>query len=201
MNDALRFSQQVDQALAGRLPRHAVLFLGNTPPIYTALGLPSQKLVMNQGTLRKVITKHTLTAAIVKCLPALLANPVMIFESATEPKALAVMIDAKDRDGKTIIAIIHISRRHGRHVIHRVASVYGKNNACWFIKQIQEGRMLYADKEKALRWSQSARLRLPGEVTASRRRKIVARTLHKVKEPQRLNPLKKPKKKGSDHAD
>ena len=201
MSDALIFSRQVDDVLAGKAPRDSILTLGDIPQVYLSLGVPRFKLVMTQGTMRKIITKHNVTIRTIKRLPALLEKPVMVFRSATTPNALVALINATDRNGNAVIAAIHPDRHHQQHRVNLIASVYGKNRIRWFIDQIAEGRLLYVDKEKALRWSRSARLQLPGEVTAARHSKVIARAPHKVKENCPAKKRRNPQKKGSDHED
>lgn len=199
MSDALIFSKQVDDVLAGRASRDFALSLGDIPAIYVPLGVQRFKLVMMQTTLRKIIQKHALSVGTIKQLPGLLKAPIMIFRSATEPDALVAAIDAKDKNGDTVIAVIHPNQRHKQHRVNLIASVYGKSRACWFREQIEKGRLLYADKEKALRWSQSARLQLPGEVTAKRHVLNIPHHQRTVKDNSRLKTLKIPEKKGSEH--
>ncbi|MCK5384586.1 MAG: hypothetical protein KAJ29_03350 [Alphaproteobacteria bacterium] len=198
MTDAL-FFRQVDDVLAGKAARDLVLVLGDIPSVYLSLSVPCFKLIMTQQTLQKIITKHTLTVSIIKRLPVLLHSPVMVFKSASEPGAIVAMIDAKDKNGNTIIAIIHPDRRHKQHHVNLIVSVYGKNRTRWFIEQIEEERLLYADKEKTLQWSRSAQLQLPGEVTAARHGQIIKRRLHEVKDNEHPKPLTIHRKKGSDH--
>lgn len=193
------FSRQVDDVLAGKAARDLVLILGDIPGVYLSLGVPRFKLIMTQRTLQKIITKHTLTASVIKRLPALLRSPVMIFKSATELDAIVAMIDATDKNGNIVIVVIHPDRRHKQHRINLIASVYGKDRARWFTEQIEKGRLLYADKEKALRWSQSARLQLPGEVTATRHKNTIPRRPYEVKDHGHFKAPIIPKKKGPDH--
>ncbi len=199
MTDALTFSRQVDDVLAGCASRDFSLTLGDIPAVYVSLGVQQFKLVIMQSTLRKIIQKHALSVGTIKQLPGLLKAPIMVFRSATEPDALVAVIDAKDKNGDTVIAIIHPDRRHKQHRVNLIASVYGKSRACWFREQIDKGLLLYADKEKALRWPQSARLQLPGEVTATRHTTNIPRCLQTVKGNPHLKTLKLPEKKGSDH--
>ena len=199
MANTLIFSRQVDDVLAGRVARDSALILGDIPQVYLSLGVPRFKLVMTQGTLRKITVKHNVTILTIKRLPALLETPIMVFRSATEPDALVALINATDRNGNAVIAAIHPDRHHQQHRVNLIASVYGTNRARWFIDQIDEGRLLYADKEKALRWSRSARLQLPGEVTAARHSKIITPALHKVKENSPAKNAVTPRKKGSEH--
>jgi hypothetical protein len=196
MMTSLIFPRQVDYVLAGKGAQDLVL--GDIPHVYLPLGVPHLKLIMGHRTLHKIITKHSLTTSVIKRLPAFLQCPLMFFRSATAPGALVSMIDTNDKNGNTVIVVIHPDRRPKQHRINLIASVYGKERARWFTEQIEKGRLLYADKEKALRWSRSARLQLPGELTATRRKNTIPRNQHEVTDHRRFKAQVIPKKKGPD---
>tara|TARA_B100001989_G_scaffold252461_1_gene234584 strand:- start:1917 stop:2525 length:609 start_codon:yes stop_codon:yes gene_type:complete len=199
MTDTLIFSKQIDDVLSGRANRDTVLILGDVPRMYLPFGVPHFKLAMTQRTLHKIITKHNLDIGIIKRLPALLKKPIFVFQSATEPNALVVVIDATDKDKNAVIVIIHPDRQHQQHRINRIASVYSKRRIQWFNEQIEKDRLLYADKEKALHWSQSAQFQLLGEVTDAKHIKNLSRNLQKVKKNQSFSTLTLNRKKGSDN--
>jgi hypothetical protein len=199
MTDALSFSNAVDNALKDNTNHNQVLVLGDMPEVYLSLDAPRLKLIMLHGTLLKIIEKHDLTINSIKRLPALLQEPIMIFSSATERGSLIAIIDEYDRNGNTVIAAINPDWRNKRHKVNKIASVYGKNRLHWFAEQIEAGRLLYSDKEKALRWSQSTRLQLPREVIATEHCLIIPSNQPKVKNNNQSKPLLTLKNKGSNH--
>ena len=140
MTDTLIFSKQIDDVLSGRANRDTVLILGDVPRMYLPFGVPHFKLAMTQRTLHKIITKHNLDIGIIKRLPALLKKPIFVFQSATEPNALVVVIDATDKDKNAVIVIIHPDRQHQQHRINRIASVYSKPGAVIFGLSAPKGK-------------------------------------------------------------
>lgn len=199
MTDTQIFARQVDKVLAGKAPGSLILYLGQMPEVYTAIGLPPLMLGMTQQTLRKLISKHGLAVDLIKNLPELLQNPIMVFKSSTEPKAVVAMMDAVNDSGKTLVAAIHPKRPVQRKLINLITSVHGKDYEGWFARQIGQGRLLYADKEKALNWERSTGLLLPKEVHQSGHPQIIPPSRSKVKENSRFSGSPAPQKKSPGH--
>lgn len=199
MIDASSFSDLVDRILKGHCPRDRVIELGDTPEIYVHIGLPDLQLVMKQGTVRKSASKHNLAIDLVKRVPALLEKPIMILKSATEKGSVVAVLDAFDCKGCFVIAAIHPDRKHKQHKVNILASIYGKHRARWLCEQIEAGRLLYSDKEKALSLSRSARLQLPREVIVSERTQVLPPNQPKVKNYNHSKPLLTLKNKGKKH--
>jgi hypothetical protein len=197
MIDTLSFTDTVDRVLSGNVSRDSVLQLGSTPQIYLPLGLPDLQLIMTQGVLRKVISKHNLTITLIKRLPALLNSPIMILRSATEKGSVVAVLDALDLNGCFVIAAIHPDRKHKQHKVNILASIYGKSRLGWFDEQIKAGRLLYSDKEKTQRLSQSAWLQLPREVIDAEHDLIISSNQPEVKNNHHYKPILTLKNKGS----
>jgi hypothetical protein len=189
MTEALTFSRQIDEVLTGKTARNFVLTPGYTLFVYHALGVPRLKLVMTQATLQKICQKHAVPISVLKQLPELLEHPVIIFKSATEADAVVAVLNATDKNGNAIIVAIHPDKQHKQHRVNLLASMYGKNRVRWFKEQIDKGRLLYPNKEKALRWSRSAQLQLPGEVTAARHIKNITQNEQEIKEIKPSRPV------------
>lgn len=118
---------------------------------------------------------------------------------ATEKGSVVAVLDAFDCKGCFVIAAIHPDRKHKQHTVNILASIYGKNRARWLCEQIEAGRLLYSDKEKALSLSRSARLQLPREVIVSEQGKNLSENRPKVKNYNHLKPLLTLKNKGKKH--
>lgn len=199
MTDTLPFTDNVDRVLNGDVKRNSVLELGNTPKVYLSLGLPDVQLIMTQGVLKKIFSKHNLKVVLIKRLPSLLENPIMILRSATENGSVVAVLDALDYNDCFIIAAIHPDRKHKQHKVNILASIYGKERSGWFIEQIEAGRLLYLDKEKALRFSRSAWLQLPREVIAAEHDLMISPNQPKVKSNNHSKPILTLKNKGNNY--
>jgi hypothetical protein len=199
MIDTLHFTDAIDRVVSGNLSRDSVLQLGSTPKIYLPLGLPDLQLIMTQDVLRKLVSKHNLTITLIKRLPELLNNPIMILQSATEKGSVVAVIDALDFNGFFVIAAIHPDRQHKQHKVNIIASIYGKSRLGWFDEQIKAGRLLYLDKEKALLLSRSAWLQLPREVIDAEHRLIIPSNQPEVKKNNHSRPILTIKNKGNSN--
>ncbi len=161
-NDSKSFAKQLDDYVEGKLHRLEVLTVSSTPDVLTALGAEQLPVVVTQSTLHKIMRggKRTLPVDLIKQLPEKIADPIMVFDSKTQPDALLVMTELK-HEGKTIVAAIHLSKETGRYVVNNMASVYGKDNKNIFAEWIRDGYLRYMNKKKSREWSVTSGLQLP----------------------------------------
>lgn len=162
-NDEEVFSTQIDEWLKGKMPKRGVFAIGKTPEVLKAIGAKDLTIVMNPSVLAKITgEKHDVSIADIKNIPKLIADPVMIFKSATVNNAVVILTDATDKNGNEIIVAMHFDKKEKRIKVNRVASVYGKNNIKNFVNiQIENGNLKYIDKNKSLSWSHIIGLQLP----------------------------------------
>lgn len=157
------FAKQLDDYLRGTFKKGELLNVTTTPRILAALGEKQLPIVIYQQTIKKVLgEKHkTIPIETLKALPEQLHDPIMVFDSSTQPGSYVFMTSLTDTEGKTIIAAIHIEKRVGRYIVHDVASYYGKDSDRWFVGQIEQGNLKYADKERSRKWLMTRGLYLP----------------------------------------
>lgn len=157
-----QFSDQLDRYLSGEMGKQVAITVTNTPQIFEKIGARQLPIVMTDGVVEKVLhEKHGIAVDTLKQIPSQLHDPIMVFDSATEPNSLVVMTELKDTKGKTIIAAIHLSKQYGRHEVNNVASIYGKDRNRWFSEQIEKGRLRYINEIKASNWFMTLGLQLP----------------------------------------
>lgn len=164
--EAADFRDQLAKAMrvGGNIDR--VLPLGQTPAVYRALGADNLPLSITKDTVLKASNgvKHQVPIEVIEQLPELVADPVMVFASATQQGSLVSLIEAVDRSGKPVIVALQLNSRSGRVMVNRVASLYGKDGISGFIKrEVSEGRLRYQHAEKSREWLQSRGLQLPKE--------------------------------------
>jgi hypothetical protein len=170
------FRLNLDRAMTSRQSNVDAITVGPTPAVLQALGAPQLPISITRDVVRKATNgvKHAVSIAIIRQLPELLANPIMVFNSAPNPErinhtveenSLVVLIDAVDEQGAPIIAAIHFQQHEKRHEVNRVASVYGKDRAGVIVSWMKEGLLRYRQTQKCLEWFQSRRLQLPKEGT------------------------------------
>ncbi|SKA97493.1 hypothetical protein SAMN02745704_02850 [Paucidesulfovibrio gracilis DSM 16080] len=118
-------------------------------------------LVIAPGKLHTLMDEHPeITPEVVKQIPSALADPIMIFDSATQAGRLVVMLDLKGEDGSTVMVPIELDVVKDHHRVNVLTSVYG-NRPGWFLGQIEAGNLRYQDKKKSRSWANQHRLQLP----------------------------------------
>lgn len=163
------FRAAVERALKvpGQIDR--MLTVGQTPAVLQRLGVAPLPVAIAKDTILKASNgvKHDVRVADVMRLPELLADPVMVFDSATEKGALVLLTDAEDASGRPVVVALHLNRKQGFVEINRVASLYGKDGVAGFVRrELDAGRLRYAHTRKSPEWLRSRGLQLPKENTA-----------------------------------
>lgn len=143
--------------------------LGDTPAVLRALGAPNLELVMPASVVHKAtrpeIRDHFVSVDTMAELPHLLADPVAVVISRTEPDSLVTLVKAMDTKGNPIVVAVHMNAKgNGFAEINKIASVYGKDKRKSLQDQLNND-LLYINKEKAAEWLHAAGLQLPGANT------------------------------------
>lgn len=143
--------------------KRRLLTVCRTPDVLRKLGASDLPMTMSSGSLEKILSDkkdHQLPKDLVKQLPKALAEPVMVFESATVSDAFVVLTELK-HEGRSVMAAVHLGTERQRIRVNDIASVYKRGNEAWYIRQIEDGRLLYQDKKKSLAWARTKGLQLP----------------------------------------
>lgn len=166
--DAKQFASEVRRIADMQNDPRREIRIGDTPAVLRALGAPNREMVMPgyvvQKATRPELRDHHVSVETMAELPHLLADPVAVMTSKTEPDALVVLIQAKDRNGAPVVVAVHMHAKGVFAEVNKIASVYGKENLNALQRQLDRG-LLYINKEKAADWLHSARLQLPAENT------------------------------------
>ena len=153
--DMEEWGRQIDAARNGAIHPRQVLTVGQTPAVLQTLGAPDLAMTMTQNVLRKIGEggKHGLPDALVRRLPVLLAEPVMVFRSGTQANSLVALLETV-HSGMPVVAAVHLDVVRGSVHINELSSVYGKSNGGlgWIANEIRAGRRMYADKTKIPAW-------------------------------------------------
>lgn len=166
--DARQFAEEVRHvATLDKDPRRDIR-MGDTPSVLRALGAPNRELIMPGHVVHKAtrpeIKDHHVSVETMAELPHLLADPVAVVTSRTEPDALVTLIEAKDKKGAPVVVAVHMHAKGVFVEVNKIASIYGKDNRQALQEQL-DNDLLYINKEKAADWLHSARLQLPAENT------------------------------------
>ena len=168
------FEDQVDAALTYELEKDAAVYVMDTPEMLQALGLKEYPVLMTQKHIRDAVHEksptnkryHGLTADMVKRLPELLENPVMMLRSLTDEDSVVVVTAERDSDNLPVIIAIKpngVGRYNRVDVVTNFAvSMYGRSNFGSFIdRTIKADGVLYVNKKRTRSLFARSGLKMP----------------------------------------
>ena len=173
----MSFEDQVDAVLDREMDRNSSVYVMDTPEVLQSLGLKDYPMLMTQRHILDIVHEkssknthwHGLSSDMVKQLPSMIENPVMILESATRSGDAVIITSELDGDGLPVIVSIHPdgSGQYNRAEISSnfITSMYGKDGFEGFISgAVDDGRVLYNNKKRTRTLFANAGLQLPGSL-------------------------------------
>lgn len=160
--DAEAWGKQLDEFLSGSNMR-SLLRVSQTPDVLQRLGAKELPMTITGNNLGKIMSDkedHGIPDELLRKLPEALAEPIMIFESATRSDSFVVLTELK-HEGRSVMVAVAMDQEKQNIRVNDIASAYKRKNESWYVKQIEEGRLLYQDKKKSLAWARTNRLQLP----------------------------------------
>lgn len=163
IEESEKFKKQVDKWYLGDMNSSEHFEIGKTPIVLKELGANDLPIVMMQDVIVKMTGgKHNISIDEIKNIPEAIADPIMIFKSATVNNAFVILTELTDKSGNDVVVALHLNKKNNRLDVNRIASVYGKEGISKFaIEQFKNGNVLYVDKIKSQKWSTSKGLYLP----------------------------------------
>lgn len=159
--DMEAWGRQLDDIADGRGNKISGLTIGATPDVLQRLGAKPLPMEITRHNLTKVLTKHDIPLDALRDLPKHLANPIMVFKSATMSNAY-VMLTEMERNGENLVAAIHFDVDRGRTRVNDIASIHDRSTRrdtgktvpgwVWAKNQIAAGNLRYYDKTRSSRW-------------------------------------------------
>ena len=140
-------------------------FLGTTSEPLQSIGINPAKIYWDKEKIKKIKRDHpTMTDNIIKQIPNLLENPVMVTQSLTVSNRVVAFGELYDENGHPIVAALELKPNGRVENFVKVASAYSKDSLQNFIRQSD---ILYIDpnKKRTDTWLQALRLQLPAGVT------------------------------------
>ena len=143
--------------------------VGRTSKALQSIGVRDKRIIGHSGKVAKILDKHhAMTRDVIKQVPDILENPVVVLESKQSSSRIAVFGEVTDSSGNPVTAILELQPTGmGGEIMDMnvVASAYGKDgNPARFI---QSSGVLYLDpnKTRTERWLHSIGLQLPSGLT------------------------------------
>lgn len=145
-----RFNAELQKQIDGTLQDGHIYQLGLPSVILKSTGIPDLPIQMNSTRLKEKATTygHDFSLSDVNGLVNALQEPVAVFAYGNKDKAQNVIVEIQ-RDGKNFVVGLSIRPTvNGRVLdINSIRNVFPKDNAEW-LNWINQGKLLYADKEK-----------------------------------------------------
>jgi len=126
------------------------------PLVLELVGAKNMKLQVYGSFFEHAIrSKHPgMDSAVLKKLPASMADPIIILKTA-DPKKFIFALTIKDNNGATVIVPVELEKVDPYHgVISVLNTAYGKDTPGmrWFTNKINNGDLVYLNKEKSTSW-------------------------------------------------
>ena len=147
------------------------LHIGKTSSVLQSIGVNLYDVYIGKGKIQKILDTHNeMSIDVIKQIPDLLENPVVVMQSHTKPKdSIVILGDVKDVNGNNIMAALKIypENKNGRiNECGIITSAYTKD--IWkYQKMIDNNNIYYIDpnKKRTSEWAESLGLQLPSEIT------------------------------------
>lgn len=168
------FSKTIDDFLNGKINPYAQIFVCKTTDAMLACGAKDLDVIINQSTLRKIMSDdttkyrhpHNLDKKIIKAIPGELSNPIMIL-NGSEESSIVLISNLTDENNQNIIISCKLNSEKSIYEVNEITSVYPKNNITNYINnQLSNKKLIGCNKKRANRLLKSLGLQ-SSEVEAS----------------------------------
>ncbi|MDE5721999.1 MAG: ssDNA-binding domain-containing protein [Clostridia bacterium] len=209
IKNSATFAEQVDAVLSGADMESSHLeLLKVTPPLLRMVGVPNLPILMTARHVKTITQEsgsdsanyHGLGTEIIKKLPELISDPVMIMDSLTQNDSIVIVTQTVDKQYRPVIGAIKldgIGRQKSEMISANIlTSAYGRNNFQSFIaRNIEQGTVLYADKEKSQALSVNPGIQFPDVMASLSFNTIIRKTKAFVKSKEEKIKENKPSEK------
>ena len=142
------FDEELARQVKGKLEAGHVYQLGYPGELLQAAGFPDNRIELLASHLTKKSQQenHLFDIKDVKGLVSSLNNPLAVFIYGSKSKSQNVIVE-QEYDGKKFLAGIHFNQEYRGTFISDIRGIFPRDNADW-LNWIQQGKMLYVNKEK-----------------------------------------------------
>ena len=159
------FAQEYDAWVKSGKQGFRYFRLGTTSEALESVGIPPASIYWDQAKIRAIQRKHPdMTDEVIKAVPGILENPMVIMQSLTVPNRVVVLGELADAAGGPVIAALELRPNGEIRDFVKVASAYGKSN---LQNLLYSSDILYVnpDKNKTDSWLNTLGLQLPASLT------------------------------------
>ncbi len=174
MDKKQEFSKTIDDFLNGNINPYAQIFVCKTTKAMLACGAEDLDVIINQSTLRKIMSNdtakyqhpHNLDKNIIKSIPNELNDPIMIL-NGSELSSIVLISNLTDENNRNIIISCKLNSTKSIYEVNEITSIYPKNNLANYINvQLKNHNLIGCNKKRANRLLKSLGLQ-SSEVEAS----------------------------------
>ena len=144
---------------------------GTTSEALQSIGIDDKNIYFDSSKIIQIKNKHPeMTDDIIKAIPEILENPIMILQSKTRANRVVVFGEVVDEIGNPVMTALELKPTfHGNEIGNfvKIASAYARKKGKGLQELINESDVLYLDenKNRTESWLQRLRLQLPSGVT------------------------------------
>ena len=166
--DEVQFEQEINNWFSGQREGNSrPIFVTHTTFALQNAGLEDLPIYVDVSKLKKIRDDHPeVTADVYRQIPKALADPIMILKSSTHTERIIAVVDVKDSTGVNLIIPFELNVDRNEGHVNMIASVYGKGsdgniNYGWYIKNMIDGNLVYANVKKATNFLAPAGVQFP----------------------------------------
>lgn len=153
-----RFNNELDKWGKGEMGANEYIHAG--VPFGVLRGfMPDLPIILRQKVLSKSRKKHDLTSADLINLPSALANPIFVFKSTDN--TISVLTELQNNKGESLFVAIELgsNKQMGHEIleVNDILTVHGREAENVVSPIVENGSLVWVDKEKGLRWLSSAK--------------------------------------------
>lgn len=158
------FYNEYDKWIKNGANYNITLTVGRTSNALKSIGIDDKEIKWDTGKIKKIKKDHNLNDKIIKQVPQIIENPVIIMDSLQKGSRLTVLGEVYDLNNKPVLAVLELEPTNNKGEIIldeiKIASAYGKDNVQ---NLINNSRILYIDgnKKRINNWLTHNRLQLP----------------------------------------
>ena len=141
--------------------------VGETSEALQIAKVPKKQIRMDSSKIKALLEKHGgMTAEIIKEIPELLENPIVVIDSKKDDNSRIVMGDLYDANGKmvTVVLLLTPTSRKGNVLdIIKISSAEGRGHiqSLFYKDDKSPVTVRYVDKKRIHSWLYANRLQLP----------------------------------------
>ena len=142
--------------------------VGRTSEVLKDIGAKDSRIIWHSEKMARIMREHSgMTKEVIKQVPQILENPVIILASKQSDSRLVIFGTVTDANGTPVTAILELQPTNkGGQILNMqiIASAYGKDNTRGLV---ESSGIVYLDpnKERTKNWMQSVGLQSPSDAT------------------------------------